>query len=371
MSEIKFGSWVEKNREYSVKFWQKETEVPFRVDFCSAPFMPQWSQIKQSEIMKNAVIDFRRQMEGIRQFLEIIPEPLETFVPMLSPMMQDDAVIPSAFGMDFHYCDDGILRWNKKIRTLEEAVEWPDPDPQKDGWLPDVLRKIEYFSMNAPEEVVVKSAPMRGPFDNALLILGMEELSIGFYKKPELVHKFLHKLARVQINLVDLEKQIAEANGCLFRRDHELASFLPEGSDYDIAEDNCINVSPKMYKEFCSPYDEMILRELNTRGILHTCGSIAEYVEVFMDTKGCIGVNSSARIETRLSINNIPTILEKLSSTDGFYYTFASIENKGDVETLSYLRTEAQKYGVRFAYLPWTSSAEEIKDVYNYWLSIK
>lgn len=367
MSKIKFGNWVEKNREHSIKFWQKKADTPFLVDFCSAPL---WSQLEPGTIEDEAV-DFKRQMEGIEQFLEIIPEPVETFIPMLSPWFQDDAVIPSAFGIDFRYCADGVLRWEKKIKTLEEAVDWPDPDPQRHGWLPKVLKKVEYFSKNAPKEVAIKSAPFRGPLDNAQFILGMEELTVGFYEKPELIHSFLNKLARTQINLLKLEKEIAQANGCLFRRDHELGSFYPEGSDYTIAEDNCISVAPKMYKEFVSPYDEMIFRELGTGGFLHTCGPVGKYVEIFMDTKGCRGVNSSARVETRSGINNIPRILEKLSSRGGFYYTFASMENKNDVETLSYLRDEAKKYEVKFAYLPWTSSPNEIRDVYNYWLSVR
>ena len=367
MSKIKFGSWVEKNREHSIEFWQREIDIPFLVDFCSAPL---WSEFEPG-IMEDEAADFQRQMEGIRQFLEIIPEPLETFVPMLSPWFQDDAVIPSAFGIDFHYGDDGVLRWDKKIKTLEEAVDWPDPDPQKDGWLPTVLKKVEYFSNNGPEEVVIKSAPLRGPLDNAQLILGMEELSIGFLEKPELVHRFLHKLARAQINLVRLEKEIAQANGCLFRRDHELGSFYPEGSDCTIAEDNCISIKPETYKKFVSPYDEMIFRELKTRGFLHSCGPIGKYIEVFVGTKGCMGVNSSARIETHIDTNNISGIFEKLSSTGGFYYTFASIESKSDAETLSYLISEAKKYRVKFAYLPWTSSPDEIKDIYNYWLSVR
>ncbi|MCK4401101.1 hypothetical protein KAW08_02205 [bacterium] len=367
--KIKFGNWVEKNREYFTKFWRKETEIPFLIEFCTSPLM---SNLKlRSCDLKNEVADFQYQMEGIRKFLEIIPEPVETFVPMLSPMLQDDAVIPSAFGMDFHYGNDGVLRWKGKIKTLEQAVDWPDPDPQKDGWLPKALKKIEYFSRNAPEEVVIKSTPMRGPWDNAQLILGMEELSIGFYEKPELVHRFLHKLTKTQISLLKLEKEIAEANGCLFRHDHIMPAFFPEESDYCIAADNCINISPKMYKEFCSPYDEMIFKELNGGGLIHSCGPIAEYVPVFMGTQGCIGVTSSMNIDK----DNIPQIFEKLSSTGGSYHCSGSFNGKSPVEMLSYLREEANKYGIRFAYIPstkqWKISPDELKDVYNYWLSVR
>jgi hypothetical protein len=196
--------------------------------------------------------------------------------------------LASAFGAEYYWGDDPEQTpWVRKIITdashpeaLEQAVEaLPDPDPQRDGWLPEGLRRIRMFAEAGEGFIPVTLLDAAGGLNVAADLMGMTELLEALYTAPQAVHRLLDKVQR--LFAATIRAGIAAAGGEEYITTTDFPdTWFPEGFKGHVSDDVAAAISPKMYREFSAPYHARIFEEFGCGG-LHNCGPNpchAEYV---------------------------------------------------------------------------------------------
>jgi uroporphyrinogen-III decarboxylase len=195
------------------------------------------------------------------------------------PAMRPDvgcSCLASAFGAEYYWGDDlnqtpGI---KDKILTLdglaEQVAALPVPDPQRDGWLPEGLRRIRHFAEVGEGIIPISLLDAAGGVNVAADLLGMTELMLAFYDQPEAVHALLDKIQQLYADaiLAGIEAAGGEAN--ITTTDYEDV-WYPEGWKGHVSDDISAGFSPAVYAEFSAPYHARIFKEFGAGG-LHNCG---------------------------------------------------------------------------------------------------
>ena len=195
------------------------------------------------------------------------------------PAMRPDvgcSCLASAFGAEYFWGDDpnqtpGI---KGKIMTLdglaEQVAALPIPDPQRDGWLPEGLRRIHHFAEAGEGIIPVSLLDAAGGVNVAADLLGMTELMMAFYDQPEAVHALLGKIQALYATTIraGIEAAVGEAN--ITTTDFEDV-WYPDGWKGHVSDDISAAFSPDIYAEFSAPYHARIFKEFGCGG-LHNCG---------------------------------------------------------------------------------------------------
>jgi len=195
------------------------------------------------------------------------------------PAMRPDvgcSCLASAFGAKYFWGDDpdqtpGI---KDKILTLnglaEQVSALPSPDPDRDGWLPEGLRRISRFAEAGEGIIPVSLLDAAGGVNVAADLLGMTDLMMAFYDQPEALHALLDKIQTLYAATIRAGIQAAGGEENITTTDYEDV-WYPEGWKGHVSDDISAGFGPAIYAEFSAPYHARIFKEFGAGG-LHNCG---------------------------------------------------------------------------------------------------
>lgn len=195
------------------------------------------------------------------------------------PAMRPDvgcSCLASAFGSEYYWGDstDQTPGIRNRILTLEQLPEQvarlPIPDPTRDGWLPEGLRRIRRFSEAGEGFLPVSLLDAAGGVNVAADLLGMTELMLSFYEQPVALHALLDKIQTLYAATIRAGIAAAGGEDNITTTDYEDVWF-PEGWKGHVSDDVSAGFSPAVYAEFSAPYHARIFAEFGAGG-LHNCG---------------------------------------------------------------------------------------------------
>ena len=182
--------------------------------------------------------------------------------------------LASAYGAEYYWGDSpqqtpGVL--HKVITDLESQVQGlPVPDPTRDGWLPEGLRRIRLFAEAGEGFIPVSLLDAAGGVNVAADLLGVTELLLAFYTAPQALHALLDNIQTLYASTI--RAGIAAAGGESYITTTDFpALWFPEGFKGHVSDDISANFGPAIYAEFSAPYHARIFREFGCGG-LHNCG---------------------------------------------------------------------------------------------------
>jgi hypothetical protein len=150
------------------------------------------------------------------------------------------------------------------------------------GIIPRVVDRYKMFVDILKEYPALESATnitlpdLQGPFDNLELLRG-SDIFVEMYSQKQAFLKAMEMMTNAQIGLVRyLSKFISEKVGGISHQH----GFAIKGGIL-IRNDTSIMISPQMYRQMISLYDERILDIFG--GGIHSCGKVGSIIEEFLN----------------------------------------------------------------------------------------
>jgi uroporphyrinogen-III decarboxylase len=225
------------------------------------------------------------QLAKIKAHLEQIED---DYLPLLFPWF-GTGVVPSALGCEIHFLPKRDPAVGAPVLTEPQDIrKLALPDPYKDGLMPRVLACIDH--MRATSDLPVSVTDCQGPLNIALCLCGLETLCYWMNDYPNAVHELMEFCTEALIQWVKVQKQ--HAGQRLDSGAFPHAILLPEGfGGVWISDDDCVVLSPKLYREFVVPYNGKVFRAFGG-GTLHFCGTAEHQLHNFLSTDGLNGINN-------------------------------------------------------------------------------
>jgi len=195
------------------------------------------------------------------------------------PAMRPDvgcSCLASAFGAEYHWAEDprqtpGVLTKVLRLDGLAEQVAGlPTPDPHRDGWLPEGLRRIRRFADAGEGFVPVSLLDAAGGVNVAADLLGMTELMLAFHDAPQALHALLARIQALYAATIRAGIEAAGGEANITTTDFEDV-WYPEGWKGHVSDDVSAGFGPGTYAEFSAPYHALVFAEFGAGG-LHNCG---------------------------------------------------------------------------------------------------
>lgn len=195
------------------------------------------------------------------------------------PAMRPDvgcSCLASAYGADYYWSENanqtpGIKDALLTLDGLTDAVAaLPIPDPQRDGWLPEGLRRIRRFADAGDGVIPVSLLDAAGGVNVAADLLGMTALMLAFYEQPAALHLLLENIQTLYAATIRAGIEAAGGEEYITTTDYPDV-WYPEGWKGHVSDDISAGFSPAMYAEFSAPYHARIFQEFGAGG-LHNCG---------------------------------------------------------------------------------------------------
>jgi len=220
-------------------------------------------------------------MDGDKQLQTALASALATWQRVPSsdaiPAMRPDvgcSCLASTFGAQYYWGDNpaqtpGIKE--KILTDLEAQVEsLAVPDPYRDGWLPEGLRRIRQFAQAGEGFIPVSLLDAAGGMNVAADLLGVAEALLATRTAPAALHKLLNIIQELYAAVIRAGIQAAGGEENITTTDF-LDVWFPEGWKGHVSDDISANFGPKTYAEFSAPYHARIFKEFGCGG-LHNCG---------------------------------------------------------------------------------------------------
>ncbi|HEX2924131.1 MAG TPA: hypothetical protein VHS28_08905, partial [Chloroflexota bacterium] len=186
----------------------------------------------------------------------------ENQMPWVEPL--DDTVLEKALSGGLPQLTNGL--GGRALETMRLFV--------------DALSRFENLAQN----VRVFVCDIQGPFDLAHLVMG-HRIYTDVLDNPELVHRMMDLVTDTFIAFARLQREmLREPEGFHYHSQH-----FQKGA-VRVCEDSPTNLSAAMYREFCKPYNERVLRELGG-GWVHYCGKAHQMLPEVLSLKGLTGIN--------------------------------------------------------------------------------
>lgn len=152
------------------------------------------------------------------------------------------AAEPSGFGGKVTYFTDKPPAVHPQVRSIEEAVSLPLPDPTADGLMPVILN---YYQRAEPRVNdaghVIKMVAARGPLTLATHLMGVSEFLLAMKLDPQRTHEFLKLTTALTRTWLAAQAEVL----------HEVEGIL-------VLDDIAGFMSPKDYREFAHPCLEAV-----------------------------------------------------------------------------------------------------------------
>ena len=224
------------------------------------------------------------QVKWCEQHLQAVDD---DFQPYLTPYY-GTGILASGFGCEINFShgrDPSVA--GPCVTSPAEAARLRLPDAQRSGLMPRVLETAAYLRAHGPYPVSLTDS--QSPLDELILMCGHERLYLWMYDQPPLVHELMNLVTEAFIQWVKAQKAVTGEpwNVCY----GEQGVWVPPDCGVWIADDEAVNLSPRLYAEFIAPYYSRIFKEFGG-GVLHFCGDGAHHAAALLQIEGLRAINS-------------------------------------------------------------------------------
>jgi hypothetical protein len=224
-----------------------------------------------------------------RGFARHLAEIDDDVVPYFMPWY-GTGVLASAFGCQIDIAsgpgnDPAVV--GPSITSLEGARRLRKPDPERDGWMPRVLKTIDYARANS--DLPIGLTDMQGPLDTLGQMVGQVQLFMWMFDEPNLVHDMFDVVTDAFIDWVRVQKA---HSGDPLDTSSGLQGVGASGVGAWESDDDMTMLSPQMYGEFVAPRVARIFDAFGG-GSVHFCGRGYQHFEALADHPSIRVVNNS------------------------------------------------------------------------------
>ncbi len=212
--------------------------------------------------IRDPELDVRCQLEDIRRTIEHMEAGPAAGIPSVSNpgfnlVHYGTGPLATAFGAKWIVRENDQPFFEPAIHTPEEARAMRKPNLHKDGILPLILDRIEYYNEATRGKIPLTPCDTAGPWSIATQIWHYEDILEAIQTDPDAVHSFLDLVTDCIIEWYTIqETKIWNWSG-------SHSSFpwpwSPRGTS--IGDDCMVCVSPAMWEEFFLPYNDRMARE--------------------------------------------------------------------------------------------------------------
>lgn len=226
------------------------------------------------------------QQDGYEKHLRSVQDDV---VPYFMPWF-GTGVLASAFGCGMREAsgngdDPAVVPC--AVTKVEEIARMKRPVAGRDGWMPRVLRFMEYAAEHG--EMPVGYTDLNSPLCTAAQIVGYDNLFCWMYEEPEAVEDLLSIITEAFIEWVKMQREITgdelgQSNGLQ-------GVWTPKGGVW-MSDDDLVSVSPWLYEQFILKHYARIFAEFGG-GHLHYCGVGTHQIENFLKMQHLTAINNS------------------------------------------------------------------------------
>lgn len=173
------------------------------------------------------------------------------------------------------------------IKSPADVARLRMPDPYRDGWMPRVLKAIDYARANS--DLPVGLTDMQGPLDTVGQMCGQQQLFLWMYEEPQMIYDLFDIVTEAFIEWVKVQK---EHIGEPLDRSNGLQGVGASPIGIWESDDDMVMVGPKQYREFVVPYVSRIFEAFGG-GSLHFCGKGYQHLDNILEVNNLRVVNTS------------------------------------------------------------------------------
>jgi len=227
------------------------------------------------------------QQDGYERHLKQVDDDA---VPYFMPWF-GTGVLASAFGCPMreatgHGDDPAVI--GTAIDDPAQIARLKKPAPYRDGWMPRVIRFMEYGARHG--EMPVGLSDLNSPLCTAAQIVGYDNLFYWMYDEENAVDDLMALLTESFIDWVRLQKQISGED--MYMSNGLQGVWTPRGGVW-LSDDDLVSVGPELYARFVLPHYQRIFKEFGG-GHLHYCGVGSHQLENILAIPSLTAVNNSA-----------------------------------------------------------------------------
>ena len=246
-----------------------------------------------SERINNPEVDVRNQLISIRSAVERMKAGKDVGVPIaLYPSLQmlhfGTGPLATAFGSKWIIRENDQPFFEPAIHTPEEALRLRKPDLLRDGMLPRIYERIEYYNEATKGKIPISVCDTAGPWSIATQIWHFEDMLEAIITAPEAVHHVMDLVTECMIEFQNM--QITRIVNWRGNTDCALSYFRPRGMY--IGDDTMVTVSPGTWEEFFLPYNNRLSREYGG-AVYHCCLRYDTYFQSLLKTENFMGFDAS------------------------------------------------------------------------------
>jgi len=246
------------------------------------------------------------QLESVRRLVEHMEASAEIGVANNTPgfdmLYFGTGPLATAFGSEMIVREDSIPFFEPAIHTPEEALALRKPDLYRDGIIPQVLERIDYYNDVTEGKIPIVGCDTAGPWSIATQIWHYEDMLEAIWTAPDAVHYVLDLVTECIIDFWNIQ----ETRIGRWSRTHTSTPWPWSPRGAFIGDDCMVSVSPKTWEEFFLPYNNRIAREYG--GITyHCCMCYENHLQSLTKTYNFMGLDASTdynnfdKIEAALS----------------------------------------------------------------------
>jgi len=255
---------VERQKQFRRDLWEYQP-----VDHIPVFIWPTWTfGYTQRQATEDTEIQLEVNAKTVEKCLRLIPDDYIPWVRVWPGYM----TIATMFGMQPHWSDDPNQPPGVKghlIHDIEQVYSLKRPGMEA-GLMPENIRRFRMHAERLPKDVYLSGLDLGGPLLTCRDLLDTDLLYTAFYDHPQHLHYLLNLATEVQLEIVQTLVQTVGGKERLTSIDFD-PIWAPEPYKGFFSDDTAATISPKLFKEFCMPYNNRLLRPWG-HGLLHNCG---------------------------------------------------------------------------------------------------
>jgi hypothetical protein len=255
---------VERQKQFRRDLWKYKP-----VDHIPVFIWPTWTfGYTQRQATEDTEIQFEVNVKTVEKCLRLIPDDYIPWVRVWPGYM----TIATMFGMQPHWSEDPNQPPGVKghlIHDIEQVYSLKRPGMDA-GLMPENIRRFRMHAERLPKDVYLSGLDLGGPLLTCRDLLDTDLLYTAFYDHPQPLHYLLNLATEVQLEIVQTLVQTVGGKERLTTIDFD-PIWVPEPYKGFFSDDTAATISPRLFKEFCIPYNNRLLRPWG-HGLLHNCG---------------------------------------------------------------------------------------------------
>lgn len=237
----------------------------------SGPFYLYNLGYSMDQYLSDPETQMRIQLEWTHWRLENFPEECHSEMAVCPDF--GSILIPEAFGCEVKFLDNDYPWAQPCMKDIDEVERIEIPDPTKSYYLNRQVTYYEKMTELAKGCIKVGQGGIvtNGPFTDACLIRGTENLLVDMVAAPEKVKRLLELIVDTYI---------------VFSHYFWEKFGLEPPERFYLPDDSIVNISPERYRETVIPFEKQVVRELSKTGELdgiHLCGNSRSHLPVIKE----------------------------------------------------------------------------------------